>query len=118
MDQAIDAIRQLEDEKGIHFETIMSINNYNPFPYLMDRTAPRAVSIAADPMRTVQAPGSAEQRAISDADLALYPTCPPTATNAKLLEMYAKLLDGHRRVSLSDCFDTYVNPRFDAKLGG
>ncbi|MCW2552723.1 MAG: rane protein [Mycobacterium sp.] len=118
VDQAIDAIRQLEDEKGIHFETIMSINNYNPFPYLMDRTAPRAVSIAADPMRTVQAPGSVEQRAISDADLVLYPTCPPTATNAKLLEMYAKLLDGHRRVSLSDCFDTYVNPRFDAKLGG
>jgi hypothetical protein len=117
VDQAVDAIRQLEQEKRVRFETIMSVNNYNPFPYLMDRTAPRTLSVAADPLRTVQAPSSEERQAISDTDLVLYPTCPPTATNARLLAMYAQALASHRRIELSDCFDAYVNPRFDAALG-
>jgi hypothetical protein len=118
VDRAVDAIRQLEARSGVRFDTIMALSNYNPFPYLLDRNAPRAVSIAGDPIRTVPTPGVAELSAVADTDLVLYPTCPPTVMSADLLELYADALKNHRRIELSDCYDAFVNPRFRSRLGG
>jgi hypothetical protein len=50
---------------------------------------PWALSVAADPLRTVQSPSSEERQAISDTDLVLYPTFPTTASHARLFAMYA-----------------------------
>lgn len=118
VDRAIDAIRRLEAERGVHFETITTISNYNLFPYLMDRTAPRHVSIAADPMRTVPTPDGDEAAALRDTDLLLYPTCPPTVMSAELLELYSSAIADHRRIRLSDCYDAFVNPRFTSVPAG
>lgn len=118
VDRAIDAINRLEADKGIRFETIMSITPYNVFPWLMDRTAPRNLSIAADPLRTVSALDADEEEALANTDLVLYPTCPPTVMDAKLLALYRPALSKHRRIKLDDCYDAFVNPRFTSKLDG
>jgi hypothetical protein len=118
VDRAIDAIKQLEADKGIRFETIASITPYNLFPWLMDRSAPRKLSIAADPLRTVSTLDAEEERALADTDLVLYPTCPQTVMDAKLLAFYRPALAQHRRIKLNQCYDAFVNSRFAAKLGG
>jgi hypothetical protein len=117
IDQAIDAIRQFEAETGVHFETIMPLELVNPFPWLMDRSGPRGVSIAADPLRTVTTPGTDEKQAVGAIDLVLYPTCPPTVPSSKLLGLYSEALANHRRIKLSECYDAFVHPKFISKLG-
>ncbi|HEY4192505.1 MAG TPA: hypothetical protein VGM46_07645 [Mesorhizobium sp.] len=112
VDTAIDSIRALETKAGVHFDTIMSLNFVNPFPWLMDRSAPRYVAIGADPTRAVPAPGSLEEDAVSKTDLVLYPTCPPTTANALLYDMYSDALAKHRRIRLDACYDAFINPKF------
>jgi hypothetical protein len=116
VDRAVDSIRSLEAAKGVRFETIMSLNFVNPFPWLMDRSAPLHIAIGADPFRAVPAPGSEEEAAVADTDLVLYPTCPPTTANAELYKMYAPALTGHTRIKLDACYDAFVHPKFAAGL--
>lgn len=117
IDGAIDAIRDWEQKRGVRFETIMSLNFVNPFPWLMDRQAPLHIAVGADPTRSVPAPGSQEEQATADTDLVLYPTCPPTTANAMLFDMYKSALTKHLRVKLTDCYDAYVHPKFSAAFG-
>ncbi|EBW2353184.1 hypothetical protein C9W97_24875 [Salmonella enterica subsp. enterica serovar Enteritidis] len=117
VDQAIDAVRALEQDKGVRFETMMSINFTNPFPWLMDRTAPRYIAIGADPFRAVPPPESDEEQAVADVDIALLPTCPPTTANVALSRLYAKPLANHKRIQLTPCYDAFVNPKFAGSLG-
>ncbi|WP_274628482.1 hypothetical protein [Arvimicrobium flavum] len=111
IDRAISSIRALEAAKDVRFETIMSLNFVNPFPWLMDRSAPLHIAIGADPTRAVPDPGSEEEAAVSATDLVLYPTCPPTTANAMLYEMYASALTTHKRIKLDACYDAFVHPR-------
>lgn len=115
--RAVESIRALEAAKGVRFGTMMSLNFVNPFPYLMDRLAPRHIAIGADPTRAVPPPGSQEDRAVADTDIVLYPTCPPTTSNAELYKLYEKPLVGHLRIKLDDCYDAFVHPKFAAALG-
>ncbi len=55
-DEAIAAIRALEGEKGVRFNTIMALNFANPFPALMGREAVAHIAIGADPWRAVPPP--------------------------------------------------------------
>lgn len=112
MDAAVDAIRALEADKGVRFQTIMSINFANPFPWLMDRSATRYLAIGADPFRAVPPPDSDEEKAIADTDLVLEPVCPPTTANAALFRLYSRGLAQHRRIKLTDCYDAFVHPKF------
>ncbi len=112
VDRAIDSIHALEAARGVRFETIASLNFVNPFPWLMDRRAPRHIAIGADPFRAVPAPGSAEETAVAETDLVLYPTCPPTTANAALYKLYEPALVKHRRIRLDACYDAFVNPKF------
>ena len=118
VDEAIDSIRALEARAGVRFDTIWSLSSYNVFPYLMDRGAPRSLHIAADPWRTVSTPDADELRAVSETDLVVYPTCPATLVNGKLLAMYAPGLINHTRITLDDCNDAFVNETFAAALRG
>ncbi|RUM98720.1 hypothetical protein EET67_06360 [Pseudaminobacter arsenicus] len=117
VDIAIESIRGLEARRGIHFDTIMSLNFVNPFPWLMERSAPLYIAIGADPMRAVPDPGSQEENAVTDTDLVLYPTCPPTTANALLYDMYKDALTKHRRIRLDQCYDAFIHPKFEASLG-
>lgn len=112
VDDAIDAIRKLESDKGVHFETLMSLNFVNPFPWLMNRSAPLQIAIGADPMRAVPDLTPDEAKAVSATDLVLLPTCPPTTANAMLYDHYKDALTQHRRIRLDDCYDAFVNPKF------
>lgn len=112
VDDAIDAIRKLEADKGVRFETLMSLNFVNPFPWLMDRSAPHQIAIGADPMRAVPDLTPDEAAAVSATDLVLLPTCPPTTANALLYDHYKDALTQHRRIRLDDCYDAFVNPKF------
>jgi hypothetical protein len=117
IDSAIDAIHEWERQRNIRFDTMMSLNFVNPFPWLMDRQAPLHISIGADPTRAVPAPGSEEEQAAADTDLVLYPTCPPTTANAMLFDMYKPALTKHLRMKLTDCYDAYVHPKFSTAFG-
>ncbi|WP_313956070.1 hypothetical protein [Mesorhizobium amorphae] len=117
VDMAIDTIRDIETRTGVRFGTIMSLNFVNPFPWLMERSAPLHITIGADPGRTVPLPGSAEEQAVANTDLILLPTCPPTANNKILYTLYEPALAEHRRFKLNQCYDAFVHPRFDKSLG-
>ncbi|TCM59004.1 hypothetical protein C8J36_101916 [Rhizobium sp. PP-F2F-G48] len=108
-DRAISAVLTLEARKGIRFETVMSIDFVNPFPWLMGRQAPRSIAVGADPTRAVPPPGAAEDEAIRTVDLALMPTCPATPTQTRLLELYAPaLLPTHTRMTLTPCYEAFI----------
>ncbi len=110
IDEAITAIRELEAEQGVTFDTVMNLNFVNPFPWLMDREAPRHVSIGADPTRTVPPPDAEALEAVREADLILHPTCPLTTANADLLALYAPAIEDHEQITLNECFDAYLSP--------
>jgi hypothetical protein len=107
-EEAVEAIKAYERANGVRFETIMSLNFVNPFPWLLDRHAPHHIAIGADPYRAVPDPGASVLRAVGGADLVLYPKCPITNANMALRDLYAPGLAGHRLVSLSPCWDAYV----------
>lgn len=112
VDQAITSIRAIEERNGIRFDTIMSLNFTNPFPYLMDRRAPLHLTVGNDPFRAVPKPESREIAAVAAADLVLMPTCPVTNANLALEKIYAAGLTKHRRMKLDQCFDAFIHPKF------
>lgn len=107
-EEAVEAIKAYERDNGVRFGTIMSLNFVNPFPWLLDRHAPRRIAIGADPYRAVPDPGEAVLRSVGSTDLVLYPKCPITNANMALRTLYAPGLTGHRLISLSPCWDAYV----------
>lgn len=115
-DRAITAIRALEARSGVRFETMMTLSFVNIFPYLMDRAAPLHIAIGADPFRAVPDPGSEEEIAVQNVDIALYPKCPSTVATARLLEIYAPMLRDHKKIELDACHTAYVHPRLAAKI--
>jgi hypothetical protein len=117
IDRVIASIRKLEADKGVNFNTIMSLNFVNPVPYLMDRSAPKHIAIGADPGRAVPRPGEDIAEAVADTDLVLYPRCPLTTANADLRKLYGPMLAKHRFIQLDECYDAFVHPRFAEKLG-
>lgn len=112
IDRAVDSLRALEADRGVRFDTIMAINFVNPFPYLLERSAPKHIAIGADPTRAVPKPGPYVTEAVGAVDIALYPTCPPTTANAALFDIYRPLMPDHRRIRLDDCYDAWLHPRF------
>lgn len=115
-DEAVSAIHAFETQNKVRFETIMAIDFTNPFPWLMDRHAPKYIAIGADPYRAVPPPDERVKEAVAAVDLALYPTCPPTTARLKLLSLYEPSLDaGHRRITLTPCFDAFVRSDIAAK---
>lgn len=109
VDDAVDALRSYEAANGLRFETIFNIDFTNPFPWLMDRSAPEHVAIGADPLRAVPPPDEKVRAAINAVDVALVPTCPVTNVNRLLLSLYLPSLEpGHRRIELTKCYDAYI----------
>ncbi|WP_244467935.1 hypothetical protein [Nitratireductor soli] len=116
IDDAVDAIRALETEQGVEFQTILNLNFVNPFPWLLDRHAPLHLAIGADPTRAVPPPDAEALEAVRQTNLILHPTCPLTTANADLLKLYAPAMRNHERITLNDCFDAYLGPRVAARI--
>ncbi|OCP01005.1 MULTISPECIES: hypothetical protein [unclassified Ensifer] len=108
-DEAVDAIRAYEAANGVRFGTIFNVDFSNPFPWLMDRSAPRHVAIGADPFRAIPPPDQNVRAAISAVDIALVPTCPVTNVNRTLLSLYLPSLEpSHNRITLTKCYDAFI----------
>jgi hypothetical protein len=116
MDRNVSSLLELEKKSGIHFSTIMTLEFVNPYPWLMDRSAPKYIAIGADPYRAVPDPDSQELKAVHAVDVAILPTCPLTDANIRLLSIYQESLKQHVRIKLNDCADAFINPRLAAKL--
>jgi hypothetical protein len=108
IDSGIAAILAHEAANGRRFETIMSLNFANPFPYLMQRTGVPHLPIGADPFRSVPEPDAETRAAIRSADLVLYPLCPITVANLALKDRYAEAMAGRREIALGTCWRGYV----------
>lgn len=115
VDEAVGAIKSYETANGVHFATIMNLGFVNPFPWLLDRHAPRFIAIGAVPGRAVPAPGPAVLSAVAGADLVLSSRCPITKSDRELLALYRPGLAGHRRITLSPCWDAFVRTEFAPK---
>ena len=115
VDEAVGAIRDFEARHDVRFDTVMSLNFTNPFPWLLDRQATHGIAIGADPYRAVPDPDAAVLAAVGATDLVLYPRCPITGANERLRDLYAPALAKMEKISLSACWDAYVQPAVAAK---
>ncbi|NDW03620.1 hypothetical protein [Jiella pacifica] len=106
--EAVSVIRAYEKEAGMRFDTILSLNFVNPFPYLLERSAPKYVSIGADPFRTVPPVDARTAKALEETDLVLWPRCLETVANRRIRDIYAAGLGGRRTIALSPCWDGFV----------
>ncbi|MGE6783034.1 hypothetical protein ACQKGL_10985 [Ensifer adhaerens] len=109
VDEAVDALRAYETRNDVRFGTIFNIDFTNPFPWLLDRSAPQHVAIGADPFRAIPPPDESVRAALSAVDIALVPTCPVTNVNQTLLSLYLpSLKTGHSRITLTGCYDAFI----------
>lgn len=116
-DELVGALKRLEAD-GLQYETIMTLDFSNPFPWLLDKSGPRHIAIGADPYRAVPKPDADVYNAVADADIVLEPQCPYRDNNRQLYSIYAPALTGHIKVRLTDCYTAYVRPQIAAQLGG
>ncbi|MEN3793856.1 hypothetical protein [Fulvimarina sp. MAC3] len=110
VDEGVEAIEAYETENDVRFDTIFSLNFTNPFPYLMDRHAPKGVPIGADPYRTVPEPSETVLAELEATDLVLYPRCPVTNAIEDLYHFYEPALASRKTIALSSCWDGLVKP--------
>ncbi|TDH39012.1 hypothetical protein E2A64_07980 [Pseudohoeflea suaedae] len=116
--EGVAAIRTYEARNDVRFETILSLNFVNPFPYLLGRDAVRHVTIGKDPARTLPPIDAQANAEIADTDLVLWPKCPVTVANAKIREAYGAHLDDRDTVSLSPCWDGLIRPELAPDASG
>ncbi|RIY01840.1 hypothetical protein D3218_05790 [Aureimonas flava] len=108
--EAVEAIRAFETANGVRFETIMSLNFVNPFPYALERKGTPRIAIGADPFRAVPPPDARTIEAVRRTDLVLLPLCPITMANQKIQSIYAEGLSDRVAMPLSRCWTAYVRP--------
>lgn len=113
-DRVVKAIKQFENANGIRLNSLMTLDFVNPFPWILDRDAPRNIQIGADPFRTVGDLTAAEEQSIRATDGVLRPSCPVTSARLLLQNVYEKALADRRVVKLNECWDLLLRP--DIKL--
>ena len=107
MDEVVARLNQLEQD-GWRYETIMTLDFTNPFPWLLDKTAPKHIAIGADPTRAVPPLTDAVADAVRAADIVLEPQCPYTDATRMLLEVYRPALAKHRYVEITPCYNAWI----------
>ena len=115
-DRVVKAIKQFESDNGVRLNTLMTLDFVNPFPWILDRDAPRNIQIGADPFRTVGSLTAAEEASFRATDGVLRPSCPTTSARLSLQRIYEKALSDRKVVKLDDCWDLLI--RSDIKLSG
>lgn len=115
-DRVVKAIKQFESDNGVRLNTLMTLDFVNPFPWILDRDAPRKIQIGADPFRTVGSLTAGEEASFRATDGVLRPSCPTTSARLSLQRIYEKALSDRKVVKLDDCWDLLI--RSDIKLAG
>ncbi|MEN0001466.1 MAG: hypothetical protein AAF940_11335 [Pseudomonadota bacterium] len=96
---------------GLEYETIMTLNFSNPHAWVLNKQAPRHITIGADPYRAVPPPDADVLQSIGDTDIVLEPQCPYADNVRELYAIYEEALQAHRKVRLNACYIAYVHPR-------
>lgn len=112
--EAAEAVRRVERETGTVFRSVLNLGFVNPFPYILDRDAPRLVAIGADPNRTTPRPDAATLASIAETDLLLASHCPLTAMDRDVQRLYSPAIAGRVAMKLSPCWTAY--PRSAPRL--
>ncbi|MBL8584113.1 MAG: hypothetical protein JNL61_18040 [Rhizobiaceae bacterium] len=110
VDEATGMILDYENANALRFQSILTLDFINPFPWLLDRDAPRHVSIGAVPDRTARPLDDRMRAAIDATDLILVPRCTATGLSRGLFALYSEAFADHRKVSLTGCYDGYIRP--------
>lgn len=109
-DSMVKALRQFETRHGIRLESLMTLDFVNPFPWILDRDAPRAVQIGGDPTRTVPDMTPETKAAIEATDGVLRPKCPITSARLALQRIYGDALRDRNLIQLDPCWDLLLRP--------
>jgi hypothetical protein len=115
-DRVVKAIKQFEKDNSVRLNTLMTLDFVNPFPWILDRDAPRNMQIGADPFRTVGSLTQAEDASLRATDGVLRSSCPTTSARLLLQKVYEKALANRTVVKLNSCWDLLLKP--DIKLSG
>ena len=107
---AAEALTRLEAEKGVRFDTLMSLDFANPFPWILNRGAPRYIAVAGDPGRNVPEMSERTRQAIEGTDAVLRGKCPVMTGRVMLEAIYADALRDRQAVPLNRCWDLLVRP--------
>lgn len=102
--EAVRAVRQVEEQTSMRFGSVLNVGYVNPFPYLLDRDAPRLVAIGADPSRTTPQPDAATLASIAETDLLLVSNCPATTPDYKLAMLYSPVIRSRQPIRISQCW--------------
>lgn len=102
---ASDAVVALEalETKGFAYNTIMTLDFTNPFPFLTGKKATLHIAIGADPFRAVPELDAETIEAVANTDVILIPLCPYTAATLDLEAIYAKAMAGRSQFNLTPC---------------
>jgi hypothetical protein len=115
--EAVHAIRKLEQNKGVRFKGIIALEFVNPFSFILKREPVRHISIAMSEGRTVPPLNRTRMNAALQADLILEPKCPATPTQSVLKRIFAPVLTQRVKLPLSECWDMYVRPETALRIG-
>lgn len=109
VDDAIDSIYAYEETNNVKFETVLTLDFTNIFPFLMNRNAPKYIQIGADANRTLKNFSEKATNEIMNTDIILRPTCPILPTVESIYQVYKQIIDvSHKRIKLNDCYDAYI----------
>jgi hypothetical protein len=108
VDEAARAILAYEAANGVHFDSILSIDFVDPFPYILDRRPVRNIAIGIDPSRTFPALQADAMADVAKVSAILVPTCPVTSFREQILDGFRPALENRRKVALTPCWDLYL----------
>jgi hypothetical protein len=100
---AVVALQTLE-AKGFAYNSIMTLDFANPFPFLTGKQAPLHIAIGADASRAIPAPDTETLASIAATDVILVPLCPYTAATRDLETIYSAAMAGRGQFNLTPCY--------------
>lgn len=109
--QGLVALREWEAREQRRLNGVFTLDFVDPFNALLDRAAPKHVSIGAMPGRSVPPLDARTLASLAQTDAIMMPKCPPTPARADLAKHFEPALAGRERVALSPCWDMFVTPR-------
>lgn len=108
VNEAIEALRDLELSKGRIFERLIVLDFVDLFTPVLQRTPVRLTSIGMAAERTVPPLVGERLAEAHRADALLVPRCPATPVRLSLLATFAPVMEGRSVRQLSDCWDLVV----------
>jgi len=110
VDAAARALVAYEAAHGVHFDSLLSIDFVDPFPYILNRQPVRNIAIGIDPTRTFPSLTAETMAEVAKVPAILVPTCPVTSFREEILDGFRPALANRGKVALTPCWDLYLPP--------